>query len=30
LLYGAQSRVMHTHCLMALFPSAIREIDSMI
>ena len=29
LLYGANSKISHTHCLMALSPQAIREVDSM-
>jgi hypothetical protein len=28
LLYGANSKIMHTHCLMALSPAAITSIDS--
>ena len=30
LLYGANSKIMHTHCLMALSPAAITSIDSSI
>jgi hypothetical protein len=28
LLYGANAKISHTHCRMALFPQAIREVDS--
>ncbi len=28
LLYGANSKIMHTHCLMSLSPAAITSIDS--
>ena len=27
LLYGANSKISHTHCLMVLSPHAIREVD---
>jgi hypothetical protein len=30
LLYGAHSKINHTHCLMALSPKAIGEIDSIL
>ncbi len=30
LLYGANSQISHTHCLMALSPQAIHEVDSLI
>ena len=30
LLYGAHSKISHTHCLMALSPQAIREVDSLL
>jgi hypothetical protein len=30
LLYGANSKIMHTHCLMALSPTAITSIDSLL
>ncbi len=30
LLYGANSKISHTHCLMALSPHAIQEVDSLI
>ncbi len=30
LLYGAHSKILHTHCLMALSPQAIREVDSVL
>ena len=30
LLYGANSEISHTHCLMDLSPQAIREVDSLL
>ena len=30
LLYGAHSKISHTHCLVALSPLAIREADSVL
>jgi hypothetical protein len=30
LLYGANSKITHTHCLMAPSPQAIQEVDSLI
>ena len=30
LLYGAHSKISHTHCLMSLSPQAIREVDSVL
>jgi hypothetical protein len=30
LLYGAHSKITHTHCLMALSPSAIRKVDEVV
>ena len=30
LLYGAHSKISHTHCLMALSPHAVREVDSVL
>jgi hypothetical protein len=30
LLYGADSKISHTHCLMALSPQAVHELDSLI
>ena len=30
LLYGAHSKVMHTHCLLALSPAAITQLDSIL
>ena len=30
LLYGVNSKIMHTHCLMALSPTAINSIDSLL
>ena len=30
LLYGAHSKIMHTHCLLALSPSAIAQLDSIL
>jgi hypothetical protein len=30
LLYGVLSKVMHIHCLMALSPAAMREVDSIL
>jgi len=30
LLYGANSKISHTHCLMPLSPQAIREVDSLL
>ncbi len=30
LLYGAHSKISHTHCLMSLSPQAIREMDSVL
>ena len=30
LLYGAHSKITHTHCLMALSPSAIKEVDAVL
>ena len=30
LLYGAHSKISHIHCLMALSPQVIREVDSVL
>jgi hypothetical protein len=30
LLYGANSKILHTHCLVALSPQAIQEVDSLL
>ena len=30
LLYGAHSEIAHTHCLLALSPQAIREVNSVL
>ncbi len=30
LLYGAHSKILHTHCLMALSPTAIQAVDTVI
>jgi len=30
LLYGAQSKIDHTHCIMALSPTAMAEVDSVL
>jgi hypothetical protein len=29
-LYGAHSRAMHTPCIMVIYPSAVREVDSIL
>ncbi len=30
LLYGAHSKITHTHCLMALSPTSIKAVDSVV
>ncbi len=30
LFYGAHSKITHTHCLMALFPTSIKAVDTVV